>query len=157
MLQIAPKEYRLIEMIGKGAYGEIYSAEKRETNELLTIKVVESDKAWQYVESNRDVLCRIEHENISKIHRIETINGHHCIVQEYIKGENLEAYVRNNDVSLEDLLCVSRCILAGIEYLSNLGLFHKDIKPSNIIYNREKKIAKLIDLDYAGVSLSEQK
>ncbi len=145
------EKYQLIEQVGQGAFGQSYLAKENETNKLVVIKVIEDDRIWQNIKNGEKLLCRVNNEYIMRIYRIEEFGAFKCIIQEYVTGINLNQYIPNNDLTLEHFLNISYGVLKAIEYLDTLNLSHKDIKPSNIIYDKDNKIPKLIDLDYMSI------
>lgn len=145
------KKYKIRNLIGQGAFGKSYLAEENDTNKLVVVKVVEDDKLWENIKNNEKLLCSIDNDYIMRIYKIDVFESYRCIIQEYVEGENLNTYISNNDLTLNDLMNISYGVLKAIECLERSNLSHKDIKPSNIIYDKDKKISKLIDLDYMGV------
>ena len=100
------------------------------------------------------MLTDLDNKYIMRIYRLEEFRSYKYIVQEFIQGNNLNIFISNNDLILEDLLNISYGILKAIQYLETLNLSHKDIKPSNIMYDKNRKMVKLTDLDYVGIQMS---
>ncbi|WP_220450956.1 bifunctional serine/threonine-protein kinase/ABC transporter substrate-binding protein [Nostoc sphaeroides] len=90
-----------------------------------------------------------------------------CLVMEYIDGENLESWIRNNGKIGTNLSFIEAKIeaLNWLEQLTNIlisihkqGVIHRDIKPSNIILRangRRGKELALIDFGIAKSDISE--
>lgn len=151
------EKYEIVDQIGQGSFGKSYLARKNDTNELVVIKIIENDKFWQKLKDDEQLLCSVDNEYIMHIYAIETSESYKYIIQEHIQGITLNTYISNNDLTLKDLLNISYGVLNAIKYLEILNLSHKDIKPANIMYNKDRKILKLIDLDYMSIqALSDQ-
>lgn len=144
------KKYKIKNLIGQGAFGKSYLAEENDSNKLVVVKVIEDDKLWKNIKNNKKLLYSIDNDYIMRIYKIDVFESYRCIIQEYVEGENLNTYIPNNDLTLDDLMNISYSVLKAIEYLETLNISHKDIKPSNIIYNKDAKKSKLIDLDYVS-------
>ena len=73
-----------------------------------------------------------------------------CIVREYIEGEPLNAYVRDRQLSIEDIVSMSRqlCDILQALHTHVPPVVHRDIKPENIIVKPNGDIV-LIDFDIA--------
>lgn len=73
-----------------------------------------------------------------------------CVVREYIEGETLNAYVREQQLSLEEIIRIARelCDILEVLHTHVPQVVHRDIKPENIIVKPDGGIA-LIDFDIA--------
>ena len=63
----------------------------------------------------------------------------HICILEFIKGQTLETYIKKNTVTLEDISLIFSKICETLDYLHNAfktPLIHRDIKPTNIIVNK---------------------
>ncbi len=65
-------------------------------------------------------------------------------VMSLIQGEDLGKYIVNKPLSIEDTIEVAKMLLDMSQTILKYDLVHGDIKPENIIINREKKF-KMID------------
>ena len=148
------EKYEILRLIGEGSFGKSYLAQNNQTKEIVVIKAIENEELWKNIQKNEHKICSINNENIMKIYGSEIIDGQRCIVQEYVSGEDLNRFIPNNDLSLEDFITISYGVFGAIEAMSTLGISHKDIKPSNIVYDKNRKVVKLIDLDYMFMLLS---
>ncbi len=151
------EKYKIISQIGNGKIGKSYLAIDNFTFELLVFKIIEDGAIWKTIDENKGTLFQINNINITKIKAIDMINLNKCIIQEYVYGDNLYDFIYSNYLNLEDFLFVACSILSAVNYLNILGLSHKDIKPGNIIYNKNKKICKLIDLDMCVLEFQDKK
>ena len=78
-------------------------------------------------------------------------------LSKFVKGENIDAYVRHYINSLDDEFRIPRVVelmypvLDALDYLHSNGVIHCDIKPSNIIVENGKNV-RLMDL---GISVQQ--
>ena len=151
------EKYKIISQIGNGKLGKSYLVVDNDTSNLLVFKIIENDNIWKSIKDKSYKMIQISNSNITKIQRIEEINLHKCIIQEFVYGDNLYDFIQCNDLHLGDFLFVSYSLLNAINELNKLGLSHKDVKPRNIIYNKKKKICKLIDLDFCVLESQDKK
>lgn len=145
------EKYEIVNQIGQGAFGESYLVKDNDTSDLRLIKIIENEKIWNALKKNENLLSNIDNEYIMHIYGIKLLRSYKCIIGEYVVGCNLNTFIHENDLLLDDILNISFQVLNAIHYLYKLGLSHKDIKPSNIVFDKEKNLAKLVDLDYMFV------
>lgn len=151
-------KYKIIRQLGQGSFGKSYFAEETDANRSVVIKIFENIEIWDYLKRNEELLCSIDNPYIMQIYAVEEIEAHKCLIQEYINGITLNEYISNNDLTLAEFIKIAHGIFNAIEYLQKINLSHKDIKPSNILYDYRNQIPKLIDLDCVGLpDLSSKK
>ena len=144
--------YRVIKPIGDGAIGKCYLVTDTREHKERVIKVIKNQELWDTLSNNAKVLKKINHKNIVKTQEVKVLNGYPCFVQEYISGCSLEALALNESITLGICVQILEDILSALKYMDDLGVSHKDIKPSNIIYDSQQNKATLVDLDYAVIN-----
>lgn len=144
--------YRVVKPIGDGAIGKCFLVTDTREHKEKVIKVIKNQELWETLSNNAKVLKKINHKNIVKTQEIKALNGYPCFVQEYISGCSLEALALNESITLGICVQILEDILSALKYMDDLGISHKDIKPSNIIYDFQQNKATLVDLDYAVIN-----
>ena len=142
------EKYNKIEIIGVGAYADVYKAKNELTNEYVAIKEI---KKMRVNNSNKDILNeseimkKLKSENsISLIEIIETLESYY-IVSEYCYM-SLEEYMnkRNNSLSIEEIKELLLDLNKGLKEMNDNNIIHRDLKPSNILLSFNKsKINKI--------------
>lgn len=97
-------------------------------------------------------LKEIDDIHIPKLYHYEKTEDGVLIFEEYIEGELLSDYLRNNVLTDEVQLKLAIQLCEALETLHAVEppLIHRDVKPSNIIIN-SKGVLKLIDYDAARI------
>ena len=144
------RRYQTETVLSHGALGECFLVKDIRNNTRKVIKVISLD-FWKTLNESSIKLIELKHNNIVKIYDVAMINDYPCIVEDYISGINLDIFNQNNVVTLKICLQVMHDMLNALKYLQKMNLSHKDIKPSNIIYDPVLNKATLIDIDYVAI------
>lgn len=97
-------------------------------------------------------LMQIENDHIPKVYGYEETEEGLLVVEEYVDGETLAAYLQKGVLSEQETVSIAMQLCEAVQALheQNPPLIHKDIKPSNIIIS-SKGVVKLIDFDSSRV------
>lgn len=124
------------------------------TNPLvLKTLVSEEPKVQALFQREQLLLLQVDHPGIPKgrdAFAVPLGNGQclQCLVMDYIPGENLEDWLRQNDViGQAQAIDWLKQLLHTIDHIHAQNVFHRDIKPSNII---RKPDGKLVLLDFGS-------
>lgn len=150
--------YRFVELLGRGATGATYRAERLhhgKAGEVVAIKEIpihraESLKALELFEREARILRSLRHPNIPAFIDTFTVGlGKQmmlCIVQELIRGRTLEQERTERRFDERAVCEVLREVLTTLIYLEGLNppVIHRDIKPQNLMRRDDDSIV-LID------------
>jgi serine/threonine protein kinase len=152
--------YELIEQVARGGMSRIWKARHPESGEIRALKILtpESielmDRFKEIFEAEEgEVALRMDHPNVIKTFEYgRRRRAEYYIVMEYVDGPNLETlvYLRSSAV-VENRLDVILQLGAGLRYIHNQGLIHRDFCPKNALYG-DDHIAKIIDF---GLTIPE--
>ncbi|OQS54496.1 CDC28 [Ecytonucleospora hepatopenaei] len=148
--------YRKIEKIGEGAYGTVYKAVNRDTNEVVALKKVkisEEDEGIPATTIREIILLKnLKHPQIVELLEIIHKNDKIYLVFEYLKSDLKKVMNENNTKGIKftykQILKISKQLLKAIFYCHSKNIFHRDIKPQNILVNNDFEI-KLADFGLA--------
>jgi serine/threonine protein kinase len=140
-------------ILGTGKTSTVYSASKRENpEEKVAIKVINKIKINQQLEkvmSEIDILKSLDHAHIVKYVEFYENEYNVYLVMENCTGGELhqviQRKVRNNHGFSESEACrIVTKILEALKYCHSKGVTHGDLKPSDVMFDREG-IVKLVD------------
>lgn len=132
-------KYQLTARIGGGGFGDVWLANDTTVNKQVALKILEAATVTideRLTEAR--IGHRLIHQNLVKVHYADVVpyNGINLvlIVMDYqAAGSVLGKLNPGNFLTLPEAKTCLIDILRGLEYLHELGLYHSDIKPNNIL------------------------
>lgn len=146
--------YRVLGEIGKGGMGVIYLAMDPSLDRKVVIKVLHPYLAGDPVFLQRFVqeanhAATVDHPSVIRIFKVDQSSQPPFIVMEYFDGEPLDRLVAQQGPLGNAMgLLVARNIALGLREAARHGLVHRDVKPSNILVDRDGFV-KLVDFGIA--------
>ncbi|MCP9272454.1 serine/threonine-protein kinase [Mycolicibacterium arenosum] len=145
--------YRLQHLIGRGGMGEVWRAYDVDTHRVVAIKLLPTDTATddEFVERFRRearVAAGLNSPNIVPIHNFGEIDGRLYVDMQVIDGRDLEEVLDDGPMRPERAVRIIEQVAAALRAAHHAGLVHRDVKPSNILLNRDD-FAYLIDFGLA--------
>jgi hypothetical protein len=151
--------YRILGRLGKGAMGVVYKAHDSLMERSVAIKIMMRD-----VEDDLEASARfyrearsagqLAHPNIITIYDIGEDDGRPFIVMELLEGETLNSYLERPeaaDVDAKIDLMIQIC--RGLHAAHSHGIFHRDVKPGNLLVRRNGEL-KIVDFGIARLASS---
>jgi serine/threonine-protein kinase len=148
--------YRIIEELGRGGMGTIYRAMDTKLEEEIALKLIRPEIALDSQAIKRfhhelRMARRIVHKNIGRMYELMEDEGTHYITMEYISGEDLRHLIRRvGPLPLPRTLAIAKQVCSGLSEAHRQGIVHRDIKPGNIMIDRNGD-ARILDF---GISRS---
>lgn len=158
-------QYQIEAPLGAGGMGEVYLAEDTSLRRKVALKflpaVLTKDKAHlRRFEVEARAVAALSHPNVCIIHEvIQTEDGRHCIVMEYIDGMTLRERIAKGGISVNEALDIAIQIASALSSAHRAKIVHRDIKPENVMLRADGYVkvldfglAKLADtkVEYAG-------
>lgn len=146
--------YYVFEELGKGGMGRVYKVLDKEIDEKIALKLLNPEIAadGKTIERFRNELRtarQISHKNICRMYHIGKDEGTHYITMEYVRGEDLKSMIRMmGRLSPGQAVYIADQICEGLAEAHRLGVVHRDLKPQNIMIDREGSV-KIMDFGIA--------
>ena len=150
--------FELKRRLGSGGMAEVWYAEN-EIGKPAAVKILSANLSnnQQIVERFHNealIMVKLNHPNIRQVYGYGYIGDRHCIVMEYLDGEDLEVLLKNGrKFTDEELRRWWNQTVDALNYTHAMGIVHRDIKPSNIFLDKMGNI-KLLDFGIAKVKES---
>ncbi|KAI1893184.1 hypothetical protein AGOR_G00141290 [Albula goreensis] len=148
--------FDFIEVLGSGAFSEVYLVKERKTGKHFAMKCVKKkQKRDNILENEIAVLRRIKHENVVGLEDFYESRTHYYLVMELVSGGELFDRILDRGVYTEkDASLVIRQVLHAVSYLHKNGIVHRDLKPENLLYYSQDENSKIMISDF-GLSKME--
>lgn len=92
-----------------------------------------------------DIMMRLEHPNINRLWDLyETDEAVILVMDFYLGGELLDNILRFSTYKEDDIQCIMRQLLSGLQYLHNNGIVHMNLRPVNILMYDQKDTNKRV-------------
>ncbi|MBX3211078.1 MAG: serine/threonine protein kinase [Labilithrix sp.] len=160
--RIIADRFELVDRIGRGAMGEVWSAIDRTTDSEVALKLVQS-----WATDERELVARFEREGrlLARIQspfvcalvdtgRLE--DGTPYLALERLVGETLdELLAREGYLALDEVASIADEILQALAVAHAAGIVHRDLSPSNVFLHRRTdgaRVTKVLDFGIAKSS-----
>lgn len=145
-------EYKLLRLLGGGAFGAVYEAEDISLKRRVAIKMLKkgddaNEKQLKRFLSEAQNLARLDHQNVVRIMRLGEHDGSPYLVMEYLKGHTLAALMKEG-VPIKRAIGILRQICRGLHAIHEMGVVHRDLSRNNIMVTAAGDV-KILDLGLA--------
>ncbi len=151
--------YRLERELGRGAVGIVYLAVDPAIGRQVAVKTLsllehyeerEQEEAARRFLQEAEAVGRLAHPNIVSIHDAGREHDVAYLVMDYVDGESLDVRVdKNSLLPVWEVLDIAAQVADGLDYAHRQKVIHRDVKPGNIIYDRDSGAAKITDFGIA--------
>ena len=133
--------YRLEELVGRGAAGEVWRGVDRRTGQIIAAKLLrrehveDADLVDRFLRE-RSILTGLRHPSIVAVRDLVVEGDRLAIVMEYVDGGSLRSSLRGSGPLNPALaLKVTATVLAGLAAAHEQRVLHRDVKPDNVLLN----------------------
>jgi serine/threonine protein kinase len=147
-------KYRLLHKVGSGGMGSVYLCEHIHMRRRVALKVLplaqaQDPEAVERFYREARAVASLDHPNIVRAHDIDHEGSLHFLVLEYIDGSNLHDIIRRcGPMPIVRAANYIRQAALGLQHAHESGLVHRDIKPGNLLLDRNGVI-KVLDMGLA--------
>jgi serine/threonine protein kinase/signal transduction histidine kinase len=153
--------YQIINQIYESVNSLIYRGIREEDSQQVILKVIKQDHApieeiIRY-KQEYEITKILNIKGVIKVKSLESYQGGYAIIFEDFGGESLSTIINKNTlqkkggVSLHKILQISIEITKALGEIHAANVIHRDINPSNIIFNPETGQVKIIDFGIATI------
>lgn len=149
--------YRIVRPLGAGGMGEVYLADDTRLHRRVALKFLpahftQDEKHLRRFQQEARTIAALSHPNVCTIHEvIETGEGRHCIVMEFVDGVTLRERIAKSRMTVKEALDVAIQVASALSAAHAAGIVHRDIKLDNIMLRRDGYL-KILDFGLAKLT-----
>jgi protein phosphatase len=142
--------FEVLSILHSNSRSHVYLVKDIKSKEKVVLKAPSHDRKEDisYLESfllEDWIAKRINNKHVLKAHEIDRPKNYLYILTEYIEGETLTQWIRDNPMpKLQEIRPIVEQIAHGLQAFHTLEMVHQDLRPENILINKDNQI-KIID------------
>jgi serine/threonine protein kinase len=146
-------------VIGGGSFGTVYRARQRGLDRVIAIKVPTFEIASDPVMAKRFArearsAAAINHPGVVSIFAVgELADGRPYLAMELVEGEPLDRMLADGPVPMVRALGIARQIASALSETHAAGVVHRDLKPTNVMWRRDRNGDDRITLVDFGIAV----
>lgn len=158
--------YEFLEVLGEGGLGLVFKAMHPLMEKLVAIKMLHAhelkEESIERFKREAKAISKLDHHNIITIHDFGvTERSQPFMVMEYIDGLDLARLIeKEGALPVDRALDILIQACEGICHAHELGILHRDLKPTNMMlkqYGNKKPIVKILDFGFARLTYPDSK
>lgn len=149
------QRYKIIAELGQGSLGKIYKAfdmsrEKEVVLKLVKPEIAQYKKTLELFSTDLKAARKIVHRNVARMFDFNEAEGISYIRMEYAQGQDLKELISQaRRMRIEKTLAIATQVSEGLAQAHRLGIVHGDLKPSNIMVDKDGT-AKILNFGVAA-------
>jgi len=140
--------YVLLDRIGQGGMGVVFTAYDHELDRKVALKLlrVHKNQAESVTEGRARLvreakaMAQLAHPNVVTVHDVGTIDGRVFVAMEYVDGRNARSWMLDRKHTWKQALEVFKQAGRGLAAAHEAGLVHRDFKPDNVLVGKDRRV-----------------
>ncbi len=139
------ERYAILARIAEGGMGVIFLVQERISGRAVALKVMRERAAQdealvQQFIREAVITARLQHPSVVPVYELGFLTGDELYyTMRYVEGGSFASYLRDH-TSLSDRLQVLRQAALGVNHAHSEGLWHRDVKPENILVGKHGEV-----------------
>lgn len=156
--RVLADRYKVVASIGEGGMSRVWRAQDLNTGKMVAVKVLreeyrDDDLFVRRFEREAQAASRMTHPNIANLLDVGLEDdGTRYLVIEYVSGKTLKQFIQESGaIRPETAAQIIIRVLAALQHAHQNGVIHRDIKPQNILIDKEGTV-KVTDFGIARLA-----
>ena len=152
--------FDIIELLGKGAMGDVYKAQDTRLGRVVAIKMLNQqhscreDTVKRFIQE-AGILANLNHPNIAQVYELGCFEEQNYMVMAFVPGETLEKKIGSQKLSWQKALHFTIGALQGLAHAHQNDVIHRDLKPSNMVVKNDDTLV-LLDFGISRILQTER-
>jgi serine/threonine protein kinase/tetratricopeptide (TPR) repeat protein len=147
------EHYEILRRLGAGGSGVVYLANDTLLTRPVVLKILRRGLLTQgqmrtTVLREARLASAIEHPNVCAIYEVGETGDEAYIVMQFVPGQSLDTLIAKGPANVQLVLSVGIQISDGLQAAHALGIFHRDLKPQNVMLT-DGGLVKILDFGLA--------
>ncbi len=154
------ERYELLEEIGHGGFARVWRARDKKLGRTVAVKRLlentssgpSGKQTLARFRREAQAIARLNHRNIVAVYDVDRDDQGDYLVMELVEGGSLREYLKaKKKLPAAEGVEIIRGVAQGLAYAHKKGLVHRDVKPANVMLEREGSghTPKIVDFGLA--------